>query len=373
MKRNLTRMLLGILCMFPTIYNYGQENDAVLKIGDKAPDLKVEWIKGTPVESFNSGKLYVIEFWATWCGPCKSAMPHLSEMARQYRDKVTFIGVNIWEKVKTGQQYESVYPAVKSFVTNMGDKMDYNVAAEKNDLYMSTNWMKASGENGIPASFLVKDGKVIWIGHPINLDSTLLEVFAGTYDMEKYAKESKEAKIEGEKTMATYGAINKNFKEALAAKDYQKALEVIDNGKATIDSAYWPSLDFMKFEVYTESNPREAYAYAKKLSSIYPAYKGMIGQKIATKGNLSKELYLLSVEYLQELAKDPRVPTPLVYDLISQSYYNSGDLASAISYLEKTISSGEESLKTGGFDGAITPETISGYKETLTKYKNPFN
>jgi len=59
-----------------------------LKVGDPAPPIAArKWIKGNPVTAFKPGMVYVVEFWATWCGPCQSAMPHLSELARKYRGK----------------------------------------------------------------------------------------------------------------------------------------------------------------------------------------------------------------------------------------------------------------------------------------------
>ena len=43
---------------------------ATLGIGDPAPELKVaQWIKGSPVASLDPAQTYVVEFWATWCGP----------------------------------------------------------------------------------------------------------------------------------------------------------------------------------------------------------------------------------------------------------------------------------------------------------------
>jgi thiol-disulfide isomerase/thioredoxin len=69
-----------------------------LKLGDPAPALKVsKFVKGSPVTKFEPGKFYVVEFWATWCGPCKTSIPHLTEMAKKYKD-VQFVGVSVWEE-----------------------------------------------------------------------------------------------------------------------------------------------------------------------------------------------------------------------------------------------------------------------------------
>ncbi len=74
-------------------------NSPSLNIGDPAPSLQVrEWIKGRPIQRFEKGHIYVVELWATWCGPCIAAMPHLSALAREYKDKVTILGINILEK-----------------------------------------------------------------------------------------------------------------------------------------------------------------------------------------------------------------------------------------------------------------------------------
>ena len=65
-----------------------------LSVGDKAPPLSIEkWVKGDEVTGFEKGKVYVVEFWATWCGPCVASMPHLSALQKEYKDRVTIIGV----------------------------------------------------------------------------------------------------------------------------------------------------------------------------------------------------------------------------------------------------------------------------------------
>ena len=71
-----------------------------LSLGDPAPPLFVSrWIKGQKFDRFEPGKVYVLDFWATWCGPCIESFPHLTRLQKQYADKgVTVIGVSIWEE-----------------------------------------------------------------------------------------------------------------------------------------------------------------------------------------------------------------------------------------------------------------------------------
>src|SRR5262245_42302604 len=57
-----------------------------LTIGSPVPTFKVDtWVKGDPVSGIEKGKVYVIEFWQTTCGPCIRSMPHLSDLQRQHQ------------------------------------------------------------------------------------------------------------------------------------------------------------------------------------------------------------------------------------------------------------------------------------------------
>ena len=92
-----------------------------LKVGDAAPKMEVKsFVKGEPVKEFEAGKTYVVEFWATWCGPCKTSIPHLTELQKKYPE-VAFIGVSVSERDQG---------LVKPFVDEMGDKMAYRVAID---------------------------------------------------------------------------------------------------------------------------------------------------------------------------------------------------------------------------------------------------
>lgn len=186
-----------------------------LFIGSKAPELQIaKFVKGDSVQQFEDGKVYVVEFWATWCGPCIAAFPHLSEKQAEYNDKVQFIGVNVWEGVE--DQAERI-EKVEGFVADQGDRMSYTVAVE-NGSAMADTWMKPAGQNGIPAAFIVDgSGTVAWIGHPMNMDETLDAVVNGTHDKKAAVEDFKKQNMmmAGYQKFATAMKSGENVKEAM--------------------------------------------------------------------------------------------------------------------------------------------------------------
>ena len=66
-----------------------------LEVGSKAPALSInKWVKGNTVVGFEPGKVYVVEFWATWCAPCRRAIPHLTDLQKDLGPKgVTIVGI----------------------------------------------------------------------------------------------------------------------------------------------------------------------------------------------------------------------------------------------------------------------------------------
>jgi len=134
------------------------------------PALSVaEWIKGDPV-SLEDGKgknIYVVEFWATWCPPCRETIPHLTELQKKYKDdNVVVVGVT-----DEDPQW------VKSFVEKMGDDMDYRVAIDKESKTYEL-FDKISPLPGIPFAYVIdKDGRVVWRGFPLGgLEEVLNEL-----------------------------------------------------------------------------------------------------------------------------------------------------------------------------------------------------
>lgn len=134
-----------------------------LVAGKPAPALSAEkFLKGSPVTSFEKGKVYVVEFWATWCPPCRASVPHLTELQKSHPE-VTVIGVAGFERKKTAEEAEKT---VRDFVASQGDGMAYTVAFDA-DGSMGKDWMTAARKNGIPCAFVVDgSGTVTYIGSP---------------------------------------------------------------------------------------------------------------------------------------------------------------------------------------------------------------
>ncbi|PRP76507.1 redoxin domain-containing protein [Planoprotostelium fungivorum] len=120
----------------------------------------VKFVKGQHVDFSDlmskKQSVFVFEFWATWCGPCRQTVGHLTQLQKQYESQnVIFVGISDEDET-----------TVKRFVDQMGSKMDYRVAIDRNRK-MNENYMQSFNVRGIPHAFIVdKEGKIAWHGHP---------------------------------------------------------------------------------------------------------------------------------------------------------------------------------------------------------------
>jgi thiol-disulfide isomerase/thioredoxin len=140
---------------------------ANIEVGDK-PKLEFKAF-GSKYGNVNladyKGKIVIVDFWATWCGPCMNEAPHMVETYEKYHPKgLEFIGVSLDED---------------------GASLT-NVAKEKNftwpQYFDGKGWKNALavewGVKSIPRTFLIgPDGDVLWTGHPAELDQPLEKAF----------------------------------------------------------------------------------------------------------------------------------------------------------------------------------------------------
>ncbi len=143
-----------------TGYRYGNEintipsmekNYSIFSFQDstgKAPDFTLVNIEGKNVSlSDYKGKVVIIDFWATWCGPCRKGIPDLIELQKKYKKKVAVIGISLdGATTKAG---------VPDFVNKMG--INYPIVYF-NDKVLSDY----GGINAIPTTFIIdKKGNIV--------------------------------------------------------------------------------------------------------------------------------------------------------------------------------------------------------------------
>jgi thiol-disulfide isomerase/thioredoxin len=80
---------------------------ADLNIGSKAPEVESKDLDGKAVKlSQYTGKVVVLDIWATWCGPCRAMIPHTTKLVEKMKDKpFVFVSISADDKVQTVQDF----------------------------------------------------------------------------------------------------------------------------------------------------------------------------------------------------------------------------------------------------------------------------
>ena len=125
-------------------------SESVEKNNQKAPAFTLEDINGKKVSlSDFKGKVVIVDFWATWCPPCRKSIPDLIELQKKYKNKIAVIGISVDMDTKS-----NVAPFVKQ------NKINYKV------LYASPEVVQNYGNiDAIPTSFIIDQHGNIYTQH----------------------------------------------------------------------------------------------------------------------------------------------------------------------------------------------------------------
>lgn len=316
----------------------------LLTIGSTAPPLDIEhWVqngggKYKPVTKFEDGKVYIVEFWATWCGPCVQSMPHIAQLQKDYAESVQVVSVS-------DEELETVERFLQRPVRGAKEDADGNVPTYREltkgyclttdpDGSSSADYMEAAAQGGIPTAFIVgKDAKIEWIGHPMSMDAPLKQIVNDTWDREAFAAQLK-AEQEAQRLMQAVFA-------AMDSGDFDKAVKLVDAELEKTDNL---QLAMLKLDVLFTAKRLDAAA--EHLQSIFKkladhpsetnAVAWQVYQIAAQGGPSDAKLTSASVAAAKASltkAKDQEVRASLM-DTIAHFMYLAGDAAGALA-LEK--------------------------------------
>jgi len=163
---------LFYILTFLTIGNANAQSN--IKVNEKAPTINItNWIENVPNDKNLNDKYIVLEFWATWCGPCIAAVPHINSIQKEFNQKDLYY-ISITD--------ESVAKVERSL-----KRINFN-SIVVTDLTKKTQINFGDGVKGLdayPLTVLIdKTGIIKWIGEPKNLNSEIMSTFLANSNTE---------------------------------------------------------------------------------------------------------------------------------------------------------------------------------------------
>ncbi|MET4121210.1 thiol-disulfide isomerase/thioredoxin [Bradyrhizobium sp. JR1.5] len=357
----------------------------ILRMESPAPPIRVEgWIRGEPLTNFKPGTLYIVEFWATWCGGCVAEMPHLAKLQEKYDDsRIEIIAVAASERGSTAEEARTNLDA---WLTKKGAKLNFRSAFDYAGK-MKKSWMAPSFSNTIPTSFVIdRDGHVAFIGHPMQLYDVFPKIVNGTWrtsDEAKAADAGRIAEAEAEmrekaRMQAFWGKLGLPLKaqnSSTALSDAREGVAVMPDDinvrlvhadlllhKIQDMQTGVPVMRQLARDAIEKQSELWKVQAIRKLSN--PAEKNSDvphSDRFAIGKDLAEHILALNSP------EGPAGPKFLSYVAVAQYYYQSGDNDRAVELVESAV----KSLDGPGPMGA---EQKAHYLrlllETLAKYKD---
>lgn len=156
---------LMILLIIGLVVNWGEDSGSEkvgAEVGLTAPDFALEDLSGYSVKlSDYRGQVVLLNFWASWCGPCREEMPDLEAVYQQYNGKVRILAVNLTNTQRSIDE-------VQKFLADNGYKMP--VVLDKTGDVATTYLVR-----GIPTSFFIDSKGVIRLIVPGSMTKEMME------------------------------------------------------------------------------------------------------------------------------------------------------------------------------------------------------
>lgn len=320
------------------------KDDATLNVGDNAPKLQVgKWAQGEPVKEFEKGKAYIVEFWATWCGPCRTSIPHLNELHAKFaRQGLIVIGQDVFERDES---------KVEPFIKQMGEKMTYRVALDDKTSEekgaMAKTWMEAAGQNGIPTAFVVdKKGKIAWIGHPMGLnEKTLEQVLQGTFDLKKAAAEREEL----QQNQAQLEKFSRALDKAMQAEKWDAAESALKDIEKLLPEEQRDGLAMARAQIYFgKKDYKGAYKLIEQLSDKNKdnaMLQNQLAWDIVTREGLEERDIKLAEKIATRANEAAKGKDAAILDTLARVQFMNGRKEKAVETQKKAVELADDSSK----------------------------
>jgi thiol-disulfide isomerase/thioredoxin len=365
MSKHLFRLaFLGLVAMASATSVSADDMD-MLTIGSKAPSIDIEhWMsdgdgKFKHIKDFEKGKVYVVEFWATWCGPCIASMPHISKLQDDYAKRgVTVISVSD-EDVETVQEF--LERKTEDEEKTYGELTKNYCLTTDPDKSVHEAYMQAAKQNGIPTAFIVgKKGLIEWIGHPMSMDETLEQVVTDKWDRDSFAAEFKETQ--------EIAQIQTGIVRLLRKGDVDGAIKKLDEALATLKSeGAKAQLKGMRTQMLMQTGDERAIEPLKEMIAQNKDNPEVLNQlawfvvqikeREADK-KIDKGLIEVAIE-AAEMAIKADSDNGAVLDTLAHLQHMNGDLDKAIETQTKAVKLADEQFK----------EDIESFLEELKEEK----
>lgn len=299
----------------------------ILRIGDTAPPLAIAEIVSGPsdVGRLDPGRVVVVEFWATWCGPCVAGMPALDELARRHADD----GVSVLAVTREEPD------VVERFLEDLDADRRPTFAIGVDDEGRSTAaYMNASRRQGIPCVFVVdRRGRIAWFGHPTDLRTPLERIVAGTWDLEAARRDH----ARSERARQMMAALAVEIESADSDEDLRAIVGSIDEAIARGDGH--PELELEQFRILLGplEDPR-GFDVGWRIKRDHPNDAWLLARlaEVAMDdGSIPDPAFVLEVAKAADRAAAGS--DPWILATLSRAYRRSGDDRSADRFADRAL------------------------------------
>ncbi|MBT8777311.1 thioredoxin-like domain-containing protein [Akkermansia muciniphila] len=299
------------------------------------------WLQGAPVKEWEKDKVYIFEFWATWCGPCLAAMPHMEQLHQAFKDnpRMQIIGVNVMDR-KTPE-------VLKEFIKNRPAPLNYTMAVDVDGKKTREKWLEPLKVNGIPHAFAVKNGRLIWRGHPSQLsEKTMQAMLKPDFSAASLAAKGPDA---GAREWQHYRETSQKVRE-LVEKDGKLGAQALlkqvqDSGKFPQDQVI--QLKMIPFLVLAEQGKfEEAQSVLSDVSREYPddyrvqidiAGTLMEGKSVPA-GKMDAALVERCLNRCIEISRKSNKEASLPWRMMAELRERQGNMKEALQDMEKALS-----------------------------------